>query len=1344
MPDINPVTLVFNGLDAVSSQDKVPEDEVMGCNNIDFSMVRGAAAVRRGSVRFVELGNDQVEHIWRNYNNVTIGNSPWYAADEGGDIWRITGGFGSPSATIINSDGNTDNNNLSAFTSYQDKAFIVSGSASFKDDGTDTTDWILQAPAGKVTLTTSTLTPLSVVSTYTLVEGTGTATTGETFVGTATVTTDVDSLRSELRQAVIATNTNLNLNGTNTIGRFGVHYIEFSFDEPKYVTKIHVDYSMDDSTFSNYMHFEFDARQLEEANPDAETISDYTIVGVSSIDNDVVDEEVKANVIKVHRSRGASFRVAGSAKDTFGAISIPVTAFRPVVQDGIANLENAQACRIIIDCWGPVVTQVRNWVIQGGETYPLTDSNQGLAYWETFATMGTNEGVEAVFDESAPSPVSDRKRIINGRMLVVSTNTATGTQHGITHRRFYRQGGFINAPYCVGSATYTAGTHTFTDTLNDIDVLIANQKMVSGIRATMPTAVRAVSEPFFDRIFIAWENYIGWSLPGQPGTFPKNSTAKVSYDGDRVQALHVWNNTLIIVTRDNVYEMTGNIFEGLNSDWFVRKSSARRGSRAPRATIKTPYGIMLLQDDGIAIYQPGDGIDVPLDWAMEKIGDIFKGPGDFDPASFKGDRVVGMNNGAIDTCIAAYKDGFIWLGYPANDGLRPNKYLILDMRTKRTWVYDYLNFSGRSIFADRDSNAMLIGTDDGTIMRLEQGNEDADTKEVTVVGTDTTTNPNTPVEWDVRTRQWTASNDTVIQNVFIEAVPSAGIQCHGIYDGTNTTTLASLSGSTRDWYNPPLNGSYANSVRFVLFGSQTGTAGGAIYNLQWNAMAEPRRVNFYKTEHFDNDWPNNKEWEVLYSDIETVTGTGNVLAVAYVDNTAVMTHTIPSPSGGRIIAEKSFPVTGTDAEPTVGELLYVTYTSTDPVEFKLWGVQFQATNQPAKQDIEVTEPEAGEERIMDALDVEVDPGASGTLVSTVFVDCDPVGTYTSTGTCRQSFTHSLPPETYGRTIHAVHTGTAFTHWKTWFHTRLEPDRWKEFNTDRESGDEAWFHYFNCDINPLGNTVTAVPTVDGSAVTTYTFTGSNRQSFTRSFPNDIYGRTIYTIYSAGASGRFKHFFTWYDKVPEPDRALSAQFKITYESPRYLKTLVPELDPISGTVTAVVSADGTAIGTYTFTGNGRQQFNQSLELNSLAIRTATSVIEVDYSASSVFKHYQTRIEAEAKPFGKTQWTVNYRKIGGATRVDLARFWSLDAEVVSGGTATLTTIWTADGIETQTNTITFSGRHFRDMVPFGPGFRGYLFENKVISNVPVHIWASRIDLQQVGPKSVSIRQIQGTPQD
>lgn len=1335
MPSIDPVTLVFNGIDAVSSPDKVPEDEVSQAENVDFSLTRGAAAVRRGSVRFIELGTSPIEYIFRNYNSASIGSSPWYAEDNSGKIYRITGGFGSPSAATISTQGGTNGvSEPTAFTAYQDNAYIVSGTTAFKDNGTNTFDWILQQPTGTLALTTSTLTPLSVVSTFTLVEGTGTATTGETFVGTATVTADVDSLRSELRQAVISTNTNLNLNGTETVGEFGVHYIEFSFSEPKYVTRIHVDYSMGDSTFKNYMHYEFNANQLGEADPNIETLAQSEATNALSTDGDSVDEDTRSRVITVHRSRSkVTLTAAPGSKDTFSAIAIPVTAFRPVAVDSTINLENAQSCRIIIESWGPLTTLVRNWVIKGGENYPLTDNVQGLAYWETFSVVSTNNGVEAVSEESAPSPISARQRIINGQMFVVSTSSATGTSHSITHRRLYRQGGFLNAPYCVGSATYTSGTHTFTDTLNDIQALINNQRLVTGIRTAFPANVRCVSEPFFDRIFIAWDNWIAWSLPGQPGTFPKNSTAKVSYTGDDVQALHVWNNTLVIVTRDNVFEMVGNIFEGLNSDWFIRKTSARRGSHGIRATIKTPYGVLLNQDDGLAMYQPGDGIDVPLDWAMAKIGDIWKGPGTFDPAAFKGNRIIGMNNGAISSCVAAYRDGLLWFGYPSGTNVTPDKFAVMDMRHQKAWMYSWLTSPFTSLFADRDSNAMLSGTEDGSLMRLEQGNEDQPTK---------STGTSEPVVWSLRSRHWTTANDTVMENIFIESVPSAGISVRAIYDNTSTVTLAALSGITRDWYNPPLNGTYANNVYFDAFGSQTGTAGGALYNLQWNALAEPRRVNFYKTEYYDNNYPGDKEWETLFHEIE-VLGTGNVLATAFIDNTAVMTNTIVGPTGGKIISQFAFPVSGGGDEQVTGEVLYVLYTSTDPIEFKLWGIQFEATNLPPDKDLEITEPEAGEERIMDAVDFEVDPGATGTLTTIVSVDCAPVGTYTSTGTCRQSFTHSLPPETYGRTINATHTGNAFKHWKTWFHTRLEPDRWNQFNTDRESGDEAWFHYFNNDINPLGNTVTATVIVDNTAVDTHTFTGTARQSHTFSFPADIYGRTIYTAYNVAGAGRFKHFFTWYDKVPEPDRADFAQFKITWESPRYLKTIVPELDPLGGTVTAVVSGDGTAISTLTFTGNGRQKFNASLELNTLTIRTA-SFVEVDYSAATLFKHYQTQIEAEAKPFGKTQWTINYRKIGGATRVDLGRFWALDAEVVSGGTATLTNIWTVDGIETQTNTVVFSGRQFTDMIPFGPGFRGYLFQNKIISNVPVHIWSSRIDLQQVGAKSVSIRQVSGTPQD
>ena len=68
------------------------------------------------------------------------------------------------------------------------------------------------------------------------------------------------------------------------------------------------------------------------------------------------------------------------------------------------------------------------------------------------------------------------------------------------------------------------GTSTFVDKLSDIKVL-NNQKLTRGVysRSSIPGNIRAISEPYYDRVFVGFENTMLWSEPGRPGLFKKTS-----------------------------------------------------------------------------------------------------------------------------------------------------------------------------------------------------------------------------------------------------------------------------------------------------------------------------------------------------------------------------------------------------------------------------------------------------------------------------------------------------------------------------------------------------------------------------------------------------------------------------------------------------------------------------------------------------------------------------------------------------------------------------------------------------------------------------------------------------
>lgn len=1256
---------LFTGANYSASAENLSEDEVRLATNVDFSLGRGAATVRRGSIQLANHGTAAIAELFRHNNTADYGSSPTYFSDSDGNVRQLTGGLTS-TATTLASGGATDQYDITAFQSYREDVFIASGTVGIRSNGTNSTPWVKTRPPGTLAITTNAPDPVVVTSTWTVVEGsTGTHTT------VATATTDPDTQQIELRQ--IGDTTDLNTNsvivGTTTtaviIGDFGVHTISLKFDQPRNVQRISIDYSIGTDTatdtgiaaFTNYFHAELDLTQpdadmenylnLQPGSPDPEKQIDGAIEAGAGDDVAAAVEQInEAKAVSRQRTRPNRQRI-GRAKNTFNVWTIPVTEFEIVGKDPGTGWSLIGENRVIIECSAPTVVEVTEHEIHGAETFGLHDQGNGYVYWETFAKLGTDSSGNVFLDEqTGPSPPTARTRIQHSNVVVVSTSTAVSTD-SMSHRILYRNGGFLNDAYAVG--TFAIATATITDTRPDVQVLLENNVMPRNLRSKVPAYIRTISPPFRDRLFVGFDNTVAWTLPGNPGAFPLTSRAEISHKFDRVQKLISAGNSLVVVNRDSVYTLRGNIFEGDLADYVVQKTAAKGGSVAPRATILTPFGILLVREEGLFLYEPGSQRDEPITWAMERLGDLFMGNGQYDPARLKGRVGNGLDQAALPHCVAAYYNNKIWFGYPdsasSSANNRVNRFAILDMLAQKVWIYDYsTSFNVRSILPNRDSNILLIGSTAGSLMRLEQGLTDHDDS-----------NNEDLITWSVGSRIWTVSNDTVAENVFLETEGQNHCVVTAVFDGTTTVAAGTITEFDRDWSHLALNGRFSNSVYFDVAGTQTQTENATLYHLEWDMLGEPKRVNYFRTEHFNGGTPDDKIWDVHYSDIE-VTGTGNVTGVVFIDNTAIMTATITGPTNGRIIYEKSFPLTGGYAPR--GEIAYTTYSG---VEFKLWEARYSARPEPPKMTEYEVAVKCEDENLWERYNVCINPGGTSTHI--VRIDNTVVDTFTCTGSTKQSYVFA----------HGLSTGT----------TLDEDTQWN------------------------------------------------------------FGRTALVSITGGP---FKHYDSWWDKKPEPDRVLNyVWYPDSFPSGNYLRTWVPELNCLGGTVTGTLYADGTVVHTASFTGSRRRTYSEALDLSGTAsnVITTASRLHGEYRATSVFKHYQTQVESKATPFGKLEWTINYTKIGGASRLDMARAFGLDVEPESSGTATLTCVLDIDGTPFQTNTLTFTARDWQDNIPYGPGGRGYIYQQRIWSGQRFKVWDSALDLHREGRKGVSYLTIKGTPQ-
>lgn len=1330
MPMEHQQLLFDGGANPSAPAHAIKENEVQSASNIDFGLERGAAMARRG-IKPIGGSSPHAIPVIKMYRHFTtgIGNSKLFFLQT--DVITGTNAsyiiMGTPSGGTYGLSALSTGaaGNVGAFASYKDTVLIGfgAGTKNIKHDGTNVSEWFKQAPGTALTVNVATLSPVAVSTVYPASEGTAVATSG-----TGTYLVDAETYRLEVDPTLLATN--LSTNGTNAIGDYGVIQTKLAFSNPSMVLRVSLDFSIDDNTFASYWHTEMTLDDVKNAAPSYQALMEAQATDYSGKPESLIS----GPDIKGVTNKASSVTRISAVKDDLVPWRVPVTDFEFIGQtsgatSALIGWTDIQACRLIIEADDAITVYVAGISLYGAETYPLNDTDVGYAWWQTWAKVDSN-GV--ITSESAPGPISTIIKCQNALATLTGFTSPTGsaTLHDITHRCFYRQGGYLSDAYYLGSCALASTS--FIDNFDDISVLstgiVLNKNIYSN--ADAPGNILAISEPYQSRVFIAMGNKLMWSVPGKPDVFPKDSYTYVSHSGDEIRALICGGAGLVIINRDSVYELSGTVFEGINQDWVLQRTAAKTGSKPRNGAVVTPYGITLLDYDGLYMYVPGQGVAVQIPWVQEKLADVFLGTAATDPAALKGTRVPAFNKPYILDASIAYANNRIYMVLPTGSGQAPDTVFVLDMLNQTCWWYPAYGAGGYySFYCDMEDNRLLVGGDAGTLYQIETGMQDL---------------PATPQAkvWSIKTRAWTTPNDTVLENIQCEYVGDSATFAAYFDGGSQTVLHGSMTSTTKDYFTAPMNGTIASNVVFEVFGTTTATTPSAVYGISWDALVDPPRVKYWRTESDINNYDGEKLWNVQFSDIESFAA-GTITAVTFVDGAAIMTNTIVSTATGiksRDIYPFTFPA------ETYGDIAYTTYTATSTQLFKHWKTRFDATNEPPRVNYWKSPVTSLDENICDAVDVDINP--NGTATSIVYVDNTAVGTYSNTGTKRQSYTNALPNETYGRTIYATYSGSAFKHYNTWFHLRKEPDRWTNFVSDKQSGEETYYKNFNCTINCLGGTTTATVMLDAVAIDTFTFTGSTNQSYVKALAQEKFGRTIWAIYTTTTT--FKHYATWFDGEKEPPKVNMVQAgPFVYPSEQYLKTWIAVLNP-NGTCTGTLygnSLNGgtrTTLSIATFTGINMQTYNSGLETAGAESTANYSDLFVVYTGTNL-KHYDTKFELEAHPFKKLSWAVIYRKIGGVTRLDQARFLTLDYEMT--GLGTLTSTWFADGTACATHTLTATnsnGRNYIDMEPIPPGVRGYEFSQYISSTSAFSIWRSTLDIMRTGVKGYSRISLRGRPVD
>ena len=1396
------------GVNAQAPAHLLPLDQVQTATNIDFQLWPGAARARRGWGTYVNTTYTH-SNIFKSYWDQFIGDWSLYSY-HGSGVGRVTATNNSIGTytQIMTSGGQA------GFGKYNSFVYIAGGPAYYKDDGTNTTEWIKQVPSAP-TVTLNTGTAIAICSGSVVPQLAGTYYYGSSGTNTYLCdgTTGAVTLVSTAGFPI-----NLATNGSFATDTIGVVYANIGFSDPTNIYMINIDLAIDAVTyttstavytntitqgtttttttvtatqavltagFQNYWTAQYapnNGTSLDSALSaiDALTGGALTIPSGGTA-TAVTSSNIASLQSNINNDNNTPIQQISFAANAPSLLGIPKTQFQLIgTSTGTADSWAAiTAMRVTVQSFTSSQNTIFNTMgMLGDEGHPLTDQNNGYLWYQTYAELDTNGNF---LGESAPSIPAGPFKCSSVNAQVVTNGTTTGSQAGVTHIITYRQGGFVQSPMAVNTQTYA--TKTFTDTVSDVNELLLNTPMTINIydQGNFPADMSVMApEAWYDRMFLANGNILVWSTAGRPDQFPIDSFAQISDAGDLIKGLSVWLTGLVIVNEKSVYEMNGSVFEGAGANYTIYRSGARKGSIAPNTIIKTPYGIPLLNYDGLSMYQPGAGVELHLEWMVAQMGDAFRGFGGDDPAGLNGGRVPAVN-GYIFQATAAYNEGKLYLAVPTGTNTINDTVFVVDFSTQKVWWYQYtyvnqgpVGFLG--LWWDFQNNDMYAAGVDG-FYQIENF-----VVEPSVYGSGTTSGP---VPWNFTSREWDTPTDALVENLAVEYI-GGPIQVVAIYDSTNTSTLGTLTSSSKAWTTLPLSATINNSLCFqfsqvLTTASQAIYFPTAVYQITWDAYPHPEKCQFYQTNYDNNNYEGDKLWDVEFWDVgflqsnqytgtsttsTTTSGTstttstytlnaiGTLTATTFVDGRAVMTNTLVGSStndAGRTIFTKSFPT------ETYGEVAYtlmtaVLGTATDAVQqtFKLWNHNYQARNEPPKVTYWHTDWESMEEQICDGWDTDINP--NGTVYGTAFIDnvaSTNIGTYT--GTKRQSFTFNWPVESYGRTIYVEYnsaSGNTFKHYKTWYHLRQEPDRWTNYVSERRSTVEQHFDNFECELNCLGQTVLATAYVDNIAIDTYTYTSTGsiaRERFVSALPAETYGRTVYAQYNS--TGRFKWFRDHFNGTTEPDRVNFLQKILPpWPSEQYAKTWIVEINPL-GTTTGVLYVEGSAISTATFTGTIREMFNVGIDApTTIALQTATA-IEARYgnvTGTQLLKHYRTEIETEPKPFGKSTWAIAFRKLGGASQIDIARFHSIDVEVPPFVTATVTTIWDIDqqpGFSTNTFTFT-SGRNYMDLVPFPPGGRGRLFQERVISDTPIKVWRSILYEERVGVKGFTTTAVVGRP--
>lgn len=319
-----------------------------------------------------------------------------------------------------------------------------------------------------------------------------------------------------------------------------------------------------------------------------------------------------------------------------------------------------------------------------------------------------------------------------------------------------------------------------------------------------------------------------------------------------------------------------------------------------------------------------------------------------------------------------------------------------------------------------------------------------------------------------------------------------------------------------------------------------------------------------------------------------------------------------------------------------------------------------------------------------------------------------------------SFNH---PEPTGTTLRLKFDSAAGAQWKLYDWTITKIDRpliVSRLATDRN--DEGWpgeklFKTISVEIDPLGAAVDVEYFVDDTSIGTQTIsadTGQQIHSFSLANASNLERRGTTWYVTLASAATFQLFRAWseVEKEPIPETFwVSPWTDDGYPAEKQVRQLLIDADTQNVAASATLYVDGTSVGPFSFTANGRR-----ISIISLPTSPEGRLMRLQLSSSTQYRFYSVRYEHVKRPPGVTFFDTTPMRI-----FPIKKGWVRKAQIAIKNTAAVTGTLYVDGVSAHTFTVPVNTTDAITTVSFPIGLTGNILRLTLSSTASFQLFPS-----------------------